>query len=114
MSDGNGTKVFNLDSLADPVAGRIEVGGVQHDVLAFDGFDFEWYKKALADELTPMPDVYARIAKIVPTLAVDDGHLKLKKQHCFTLLLLGAQGIDAVEKLIPNGQSPETPPTSPG
>lgn len=104
-------RVFRMDELADPIAAKIEVGGVVHDVLAFDGFDYEWLK-TLSDA-TPMPELYAKAAKIVPTLAEHDQHMRLGRRQLIALVMLGASGIDAVEKLFPNGVSPEGR-TSPG
>lgn len=104
-------KVFRLDELAEPVAAKVELAGVTHDVLAFDGFDYAWLKGMT--DATPMPEIYEKVAKIVPSLAQDQSHMKLGRRQLIALLMLGAQGISAVEGMFPNAASPEGL-TSPG
>lgn len=110
MSDKK-KKLVNLNAIGDPVAGRIEVDGVQHDVLAFNGDQYFWYREALANPETPMTEVYDRVGEIVPSL--NGAHRRLRKPQCFAVLMIGAAGIDEIGDLFPNAAGPETP-TSPG
>lgn len=103
-------KVLDISALRGK-AGVIEVDGEQHAVYRLTGLQ---RRKALDPDSPLLPDGYAIIADIVPTLAVNEQHLRLDDNQVGAILLLASQDIAVVEALFSkNVESPETP-TSPG
>lgn len=103
-------KVLDIGALRGK-AGVIEVNGVKHDVFRLNGLQ----RRRVMNPDTPLlPDGYAIIADVVPTLAVDEQHLQLDDAQVGAIYLLASQDIAVVEALFSkNAESPETP-TSPG
>lgn len=104
-------RVFDLRAHRDPVAGTIVANdGNPYDVFKFNGDQFQ--RVSQFDETTPVPALYDLVGEVVPTLSKDE-LLKLDKEQCHQILVLAGQGIEAVEALFPNVESPERQ-TSPG
>lgn len=105
-------KVLSITSLRDPVAGQVEIDGVEYDVLKFNRDQYAVINSW--DNETPVTESYALVAVIVPTMP-DTVLGKLNKPEVRAILAMAGSGIEAVEALFPNAISPATTAsTSPG
>lgn len=104
-------KVLRLDTLANKVAGQVDVGGKLHDVLQLS---LRRQQRILAPkEGDDIDAVLENVRVAVPTLS--DGEIDgLNFDQTQAILALSSANIDAVERLFPNAVSPEQAPTSPG
>lgn len=111
MSIDNG-KVIDLRTLQNAIAGKIELNEGVHDVRKFTA---EQYQLAIRPAVDPDENIERTVQLVlgcVPTL--EEAQVRKFDAAVLTAIVtLASQGVDAVEKLFPNAESPE-PPTSPG
>lgn len=107
----NGMTPYNLDDHRDPVAAVIEVRGEPHKVFKFKR---RQYQRMTNLETMPAEALYEMVHEVMPTLP-DEELGEFDKETCWTVLAIAGNGIGVVERLFPNGRSPEPgTSTSPG
>lgn len=107
------TKVFDIDRLRNRLAGRIKVDGVEHDVLQVKGGTYQSLRAAAPGEA--MERVYRAVAEVCPSLTAEQVSA-LNLDQANAIIGIAGLGVEAVEKLYPNEESPAAAAvsTSPG
>lgn len=106
------SKVIDLRSLQNAIAGKIELNEGVHDVRKFTGEQYQLALAITADPAENVERIVRLVSESVPTLPEMQVR-KLGPEVWSAIIALASQGIDAVEKLFPNVTSPETS-TPPG
>lgn len=108
------SKVIDLRSIQNEIAGRIELNEGAHDVRRLNVGQYQAAMAIGQDGQTALDVSVQLVTEIVPTLPEAQVR-KLPPQALAAIIALASQGIEAVEALLPNAPSPENPSsTSPG
>lgn len=101
----------SITQLRDPIAGVVEIDGIEYEVRKFTGHQFQTIEAMTAETSAMVAyDLVKEIASTIP----DSVRLALDKDMIGAIMTLAGNGIEAVQALFPNAKSPATASTSPG
>lgn len=103
-------KVVDVDRLAQVVAGRAKIDGVEYDVLKAKGRTIQSIKTAQASDSAMR--MFGAVRECIPSLP-DGKEFELNLEQATAIFGISTAGVAAVEAMFPNVRRPAESPISP-